>query len=99
MPTLSRKLKVKEIYAEWDRIEAGLRVIDVPVDRICLLDITVQSLAYGLVNRAGALGIQADVLSMQQIETEDWICDPIETEVFFGFPNEDHLIWFRTFVL
>lgn len=99
MPTLTRTFKVDEIFEEWDRIEEALRLIGVPVDQMCLLDIAVQSLAYDLVNRAGALGIQAQLLAMQQVEAEDWIGDPVETEVLFTFPDHSNAVWFRTMVL
>lgn len=99
MPTLSRKLKVAEVYAEWHRIEDALRPIGVPVDQICFLEEAIDSLAYGMVERARTLGIEAHLAAMQPVEIADWICEPFEVDVSFLCPDETHAVLFRTMVL
>lgn len=99
MPTLSRKLKVGEVNAEWDRIGEALRPIGVPVNYMCLLDIAIESLVYGMLDRAHKLGIQADLLAMQHVEMVDWISQPFEVDVSFFCPDETHAVLFRTMVL
>jgi len=99
MPTLYRTFKVKEVYAEWERIEEALRPIGVPVDQICFLEEAIDSLAYGMVERARTLGIEAHLAAMQPVEIADWICEPFEVDVSFLCPDETQAVLFRTMVL
>ena len=99
MPTLSSKLKVAEVYAEWHRFDVTLRPIGVPVDWICFLDEAIESLAYQKVERARTLGIEAHLAAMQPVEIADWICEPFEVDVSFLCPDETHAVLFRTMVL
>ena len=99
MPTLSRKLKIAEVYAEWDRIEDALRPIGVPVDCICFLEEAIDSLAYRMVERARALGIEASLGYVQEIDPARWLGSPVDVEACYDIPDETHAVLFRTMVL
>lgn len=99
MTTLSRKLKVAEVYAEWHRIEDALRPIGVPVDWICFLEEAIDSLAYGMVERARALGIEAYLAAMQPVDPEEWLGEPVDIKLSYHLPDETQAVLFRTMVL
>lgn len=99
MPRLYRTFKVKEVYAEWERIEEALRPIGVPVDFICFLEEAIDSLAYGMVERAHALGIEASLGYVQEIDPARWLGSPVDVEACYDIPDETHAVLFRTMVL
>ncbi|MDX3806346.1 hypothetical protein ACXIUS_29120 [Bosea thiooxidans] len=99
MPTLYRTFKVKEVYAEWERIEEALRPIGVPVDFICFLEEAIDSLAYGKVERAHALGIKARLGYVQEIDPARWLGSPVDVEACYDLPDETQAVLFRTMVL
>ena len=98
MPTLSRVLTVNEIFEEWDRIETALQAIEVPAHDIYLMDVAVESLAYRLLYRARAIGIEVGITEVRQIDNDE-AHDLTDTEVLFSFPDEDNAVWFRTMIL
>jgi hypothetical protein len=99
MPTLSSKLKVAEVYAEWERIEEALRPIGVPVDWICFLEQAIDSLAYGAVERARALGIEAYLHTLDPVYPEEWLGKPVDIKLSYHLPDETQAVLFRTMVL
>lgn len=99
MPTLSSKLKVAEVYAELERIEDALRPIGVPVDWICFLEQAIDSLAYRVVGRAHMLGIAAYLHTLQPVDPEVWLDNPVDIKLSYRVPDETQAVLFRTMVL
>lgn len=99
MPTLSSKLKVAEVYAEWHRFDVTLRPIGVPVDWICFLDEAIESLAYQKVERARALGMEAYLHALKPVDPKQWLSEPVDIDVSYHLPDETQAVLFRTMVL
>lgn len=99
MPTLSRKLKVGEINAQCEHIEAALRPIGVRVDCMCFIEEAIDSLAHGMIKRARALGIDAYLASIEPVDADQWLGDPFDIKLSYHLPDDTQAVLFRTMVL
>lgn len=89
-----------EVLAEAIRMELQMIAEDRFCEFVCLKD-AAKALAAEVIGKAKDHGIEAWATEVTWTrDKEGWTFgDPDHYEVRFGFPNEDHAVWFRTMVL